>query len=98
MELDLLIDEYTNARIRVGDNLYGELLDAARTVVRTRRYPPSYSATGDWSDDSVVGMAHEWIAEKLLRLGHLEHLLLTNVTLRGFQAERVPRGAIQGRR
>jgi predicted DNA-binding protein YlxM (UPF0122 family) len=85
MELDLLINEYTNARIRVGDNLYGELLDAARTVVRTRRYPPSYSATGDWSDDSVVGMAHEWIAETLLRLGHLDHLLLTNTTLRGFR-------------
>src|SRR5687767_3239388 len=85
MELDALIREYTDAGIRVGEQLYPTLLDAAKHVVRTRRYPPSYSPAGNWEEDSVIGVSHEWIAEKLLRLGHLEHLLLTNTTLRGFK-------------
>src|SRR6266498_1118638 len=85
MELEALRQEYANSGIRVGAALYSELTGAARSVIRKRRYPPTYSPDGDWDDDSVIGMAHEWMAEKLLRLGHLEHLLVTNTTVRGFR-------------
>ncbi len=81
MELQTLVDEY--ASIGLGEHLYQELLRTVRTV--SWRYPVSYSPTGHWDEGAFTALAHDWAVAKLWRLGHLEHLLLTNQTLTGFR-------------
>ena len=74
MELQTLVDEY--ASVGLGEYLYQELLRTVRTV--SQRYPISYSPTGRWDEGAFTALAHDWAIAKLWRLGHLEHLLLTN--------------------
>src|SRR5260370_7320688 len=81
MDFQTLVDEY--ASIGLGEHLYQELLQTVHTV--SRRYPVSYSPTGYWDEDAFTALAHDWAIAKLWRLSHLEHLLLTNQTLRGFR-------------
>lgn len=81
MELQTLVDEY--ASVGLGEYLYQELLRTVRTV--SQRYPISYSPTGRWDEGAFTALAHDWAIAKLWRLGHLEHLLLTNQTLTGFR-------------
>lgn len=81
MELQTLVDEY--ASVGLGEQLYQELLRTVRMVCW--RYPVSYSPTGHWDEGAFTALAHDWAIAKLWRLGHLEHLLLTNQTLTGFR-------------
>ena len=81
MELQTLVDEY--ASIGLGEHLYQELLQTVRRV--SRHYPVTYSPTGRWDECAFTALAHYWAIAKLWRLGHLEHLLLTNQTLTGFR-------------
>ncbi|SRR6266567_1171181 len=81
MELQTLVDEY--ASVGLGEHLYQELLQTVRTV--SWYYPVSYSPTGRWDEGAFTALAHDWAIVKLCRLGHLEHLLLTNQTLTGFR-------------
>ena len=83
MSISALFEEF--ASVGVGDLIYDELLLTVRLVVVGRHYPPAYSPTGRWDEDAYVALAHDWAMTKLLRLGHLEHLLLTNETVRGFR-------------
>lgn len=83
MELDELIEEH--ARERVGPQIYALVVNTVRAVAIGRGYPLSYSPTGRWDEDALSGLAHDWLARKLLRLGYLEHLLLSNETARGFR-------------
>jgi hypothetical protein len=83
VEFDQLIEEH--ARERVGQGIYGLVVDTVRAVAVGRGYPPSYSPTGRWDEDALTALAHDWLTRKLLGLGHLEHLLLSNETARGFR-------------
>ncbi len=81
MELQTLVDEY--ASVGLGEHLYQELLRTVRMV--SLRYPVSYSPIGHWDEGAFTALAHDWAIARLWRLGHLEHLLLTNQTFTGFR-------------
>lgn len=83
MELRDLIEEYS--AVGVGDQLYRVLLETVRAIVRGHGYPVSYSPFNRWDEDAFTALTADWATEKLLRQGHLEHLLLTNESLRGFR-------------
>jgi hypothetical protein len=83
VDFQFLIEEY--ARSGVGENLYRHILVAVRRVIFGHGYPTSYSPTGRWDEDALTGLAHDWTMQKLLRYGQLEHLLLTNHTMRGLE-------------
>lgn len=83
MDLHDLIDEYF--AVGVGDQLYRVLLETVRAVVRGHSYPVSYSPSNHWDEDAYTALAADWATEKLLRQGHLEHLLLVNESVRGFR-------------
>ncbi len=67
------------------ERMYALALNVARTVIRVRRYPPTYSPQGVWNDDVIEDLAHDWITEKLLARNQLTHLLLTNETEAGLR-------------
>lgn len=83
MGMDTLRAEYASSG--VGELLYAETLLTAHAVVHGHRYPASYSPTGVWDEDAISGLAHDWVVHKLLGRGQLEHLLLSNESLRGFR-------------
>ncbi len=83
MDLQALLEEYSSSGF--GDLLYREALLTVHAVVRGHRYPTGYSPTGIWDDDAFGALAHDWVMNKLIRRGQLDHLLLTNQTLRGFR-------------
>lgn len=67
------------------ERMYALALDVARTIVRVRRYPPTYSPQGVWNDEVIEDLAHDWITEKLLARNQLSHLLLMNETEAGLR-------------
>ena len=83
MELETLVNEC--ASVGLGEHLYREVLRTVRAVVLGRRYSPAYSPTGRWDEDAFTALAHDWIMKKLLQYRQLEHLLLSNQTMRGFR-------------
>ena len=83
MDLQTLTHDYATAGF--GEELYREAQQTVYAVVRGRRYPVAYSPTGQWDEDAFSGLTHDWVVNKLLRSRNLEHLLLTNDSLRGFR-------------
>lgn len=83
MEYETLLEEYAAGTL--GPLLYAELRDTAGRVVLGRGYPLSYSPTGRWDEDAFSGLAHDWIVDKLLARGQLNHLLLANSSTRGLR-------------
>ena len=68
----------------VGELLYGLILGTVEHV--TKRYPPTvYSPNGIWDDDAISSLCHDFVVEKLLKAGWLEHYLLSLETLAQFQ-------------
>jgi len=59
----------------VGEILYTFIWNIVLSA--TRRYPAAhYSSNGIWDEDAIGGLCHDFIIEKLLRTGLLEHYLI----------------------
>lgn len=82
-DLQALLDEY--ASVGIGPSLDAEIRRAAEVTIRTQRFPPSFSPFGRWDAETIADLAQEWTTERLLRLGHLDMLLLTNTSLVGLR-------------
>src|SRR5690242_11619319 len=68
----------------VGDLLYTFIIGVVERV--TRRYPPAtYSTNGVWDEDAISGLCNDFIIEKLLKAGLLEHYLLSLETVEQFR-------------
>lgn len=68
----------------VGELLYDLIMGTIEHV--TKRYPPTvYSPNGIWDDDAISSLCHDFVVEKLLQAGWLEHYLLSLETLAQFQ-------------
>ena len=83
MELATVKEELASGRF--SQDLYEEALQTVRRVAISRRYPPDYSPTGSWDDHGLRELADDWIVDKLLRRGHLAHLLQANTTMAGLR-------------
>jgi len=83
MDLRTLLVEY--AAQGIGPHLYTALQQTVRSVALGRGYPTTYSPTGQWDEDAIGGLTHDWLARKLLPSGQIGHFLLTNTSLSGFR-------------
>jgi len=77
-----LVSEYQAEGI--GQTLYSFISDIVVGV--THRYPAAYySPNGIWDEDALSGMCHDFIVDKLLRYGLLDHYLLSLQTVVQFR-------------
>jgi len=83
MDLRTLLVEH--AAQGIGPHLYTALRQTVRSVALGRGYPTTYSPTGQWDEDAIGGLTHDWVARKLLPSGQIGHFLLTNTSLSGFR-------------
>jgi len=83
MDIDGLRAAYAESGLN--QELYDLIIRTVEQIIVRRRYPPTYSPYGRWDQDTYDDLAHEWTLQRLLRSGQLEHLLLNNETLSGFQ-------------
>lgn len=81
-DFDALVSEYQAEGI--GQTLYSFISDIVAGV--TRHYPaPYYSPNEIWDEDALSGLCHDFIVEKLLRAGLLDHYLLSLQTVAQFR-------------
>lgn len=68
----------------IGQSLYDLITDVVRD--ECRKYPPShYSPNNVWDEDAVSGLANDFIVEKLIRKGWLEHHLYSQESVSGLK-------------
>jgi hypothetical protein len=76
------LGEYTAQGI--GPLLYALILDIVRRIVQ--HYPSQiYSPNQVWDEDAISGLCHDFIMDKLLAAGWLEHHFLTQETRKGLE-------------
>lgn len=83
-DISVYVNEYAREG-RLAPQLYDLAVRVAAAVIFIGHYPTSYSPTGRWDRDDVLSITHEWIERKLLRTRVIEHLLLSNTTVRGLR-------------